>query len=221
MQVKCCKSTCEVTNIRDLLACHYCFDKAFDKFYDMHTATWYVMDFSTTIVQIFYENHTNIYWDDSSFLTCCACMLGWWGSWGPWNICWVFLVSVWIKVSAAGSETTCFFIEHLSAKSIYVLLLIKSALVFATLLIAGKELDYQWSGVLFAVKITLNGASIDISGQLSYSCVVLLTIALLVAGGCCRHRMNCLNADVEDRAYIISKNAEKNKCILQLNDFIF
>uniref|UniRef100_A0A2C9WAL5 CCHC-type domain-containing protein n=1 Tax=Manihot esculenta TaxID=3983 RepID=A0A2C9WAL5_MANES len=81
--VKCCKSTCEVTNIRDLLACHYCFDKAFDKFYDMHTATWYVMDFSTNIVQNFYENHTNIYWDDSSFLKCCACMLGWWGSWGP------------------------------------------------------------------------------------------------------------------------------------------
>ncbi|KAJ8769049.1 hypothetical protein K2173_024045 [Erythroxylum novogranatense] len=39
--VKCCKSTCKVTNIRDLLVCHYCFDKAFDKFYDMYTATWY------------------------------------------------------------------------------------------------------------------------------------------------------------------------------------
>ncbi|GMI96195.1 hypothetical protein HRI_003288800 [Hibiscus trionum] len=38
--VKCCKSTCEVTDIRDLLICHYCFDKAFDKFYDMYTATW-------------------------------------------------------------------------------------------------------------------------------------------------------------------------------------
>lgn len=38
--VKCCKSTCEVTDIRDLLVCHYCFDKAFDKFYDMYTATW-------------------------------------------------------------------------------------------------------------------------------------------------------------------------------------
>ncbi|KAJ4833728.1 hypothetical protein Tsubulata_036337 [Turnera subulata] len=38
--VKCCKSTCNVTNIKDLLACHYCFDKAFDKFYDMYTATW-------------------------------------------------------------------------------------------------------------------------------------------------------------------------------------
>lgn len=186
MQVKCCKSTCEVTNIRDLLACHYCFDKAFDKFYDMHTATWYVMDFSTNIVQNFYENHTHIYWNDSSFLKCCACMLGWWESWGPWNICWVFLVSVWIKVSAAGSETTCFFIEHLSAKSIYVLLLIKSTLAFATLLIAGKELDYQWYGVLFAVKITLNGAFSDISRQLSYSCVVLLTLLclwLVVAAG--------------------------------------
>lgn len=40
-QVKCCKSTCKVTDIRDLLVCHYCFNKAFDKFYDMYTATWY------------------------------------------------------------------------------------------------------------------------------------------------------------------------------------
>uniref|UniRef100_A0A803L6L5 CCHC-type domain-containing protein n=1 Tax=Chenopodium quinoa TaxID=63459 RepID=A0A803L6L5_CHEQI len=38
--VKCCKSTCEVTDVRDLLTCHYCFDKAFNKFYDMYTATW-------------------------------------------------------------------------------------------------------------------------------------------------------------------------------------
>ncbi|GAB4834181.1 hypothetical protein Ancab_032446 [Ancistrocladus abbreviatus] len=38
--VKCCKTTCEVTDISDLLACNYCFDKAFDKFYDMYTATW-------------------------------------------------------------------------------------------------------------------------------------------------------------------------------------
>ncbi|KAL6178343.1 hypothetical protein ACLB2K_049861 [Fragaria x ananassa] len=38
--VKCCKSTCKVTDIKDLLACQYCFDKAFDKFYDMYTATW-------------------------------------------------------------------------------------------------------------------------------------------------------------------------------------
>ncbi|KAF5734410.1 P-loop containing nucleoside triphosphate hydrolases superfamily protein isoform 1 [Tripterygium wilfordii] len=40
--VKCCKSTCKVTDINDLLACHYCFDKAFDKFYDMYTASWNV-----------------------------------------------------------------------------------------------------------------------------------------------------------------------------------
>ncbi|XXG66459.1 hypothetical protein AAC387_Pa06g0027 [Persea americana] len=38
--VKCCKSTCNVTSVKDLLACHYCLDKAFDKFYDMYTATW-------------------------------------------------------------------------------------------------------------------------------------------------------------------------------------
>ncbi|XP_057510206.1 uncharacterized protein LOC130792682 isoform X1 [Actinidia eriantha] len=38
--VKCCKSTCKVTDINELLACHFCFDKAFEKFYDMYTATW-------------------------------------------------------------------------------------------------------------------------------------------------------------------------------------
>ncbi|KAJ1392650.1 Zinc finger, CCHC-type [Sesbania bispinosa] len=38
--VKCCKLTCKVTDIKDLLVCHYCFDKAFEKFYDMYTATW-------------------------------------------------------------------------------------------------------------------------------------------------------------------------------------
>ncbi|XP_028751793.1 uncharacterized protein LOC114711556 isoform X2 [Neltuma alba] len=38
--VKCCKSTCKVTCIKDLLVCHYCFSKAFEKFYDMYTATW-------------------------------------------------------------------------------------------------------------------------------------------------------------------------------------
>ncbi|XP_047341275.1 uncharacterized protein LOC124944968 [Impatiens glandulifera] len=38
--VKCCKSSCKVTDIKTLLACHFCFDKAFEKFYDMYTATW-------------------------------------------------------------------------------------------------------------------------------------------------------------------------------------
>ncbi|KAI3952332.1 hypothetical protein MKX01_005199 [Papaver californicum] len=38
--VKCCKSTCGVTDIKDLLVCHYCLDKSFDKFYDMYSATW-------------------------------------------------------------------------------------------------------------------------------------------------------------------------------------
>ncbi|KAG5531029.1 hypothetical protein RHGRI_025848 [Rhododendron griersonianum] len=38
--VKCCKPTCKVTDIKDLLACHFCFDKAFEKFYNMYTATW-------------------------------------------------------------------------------------------------------------------------------------------------------------------------------------
>ncbi|XP_044486435.1 uncharacterized protein LOC123211677 isoform X2 [Mangifera indica] len=38
--VKCCKSTCKVTDITDLLVCHYCFSKAFDKCKDMYSATW-------------------------------------------------------------------------------------------------------------------------------------------------------------------------------------
>eukprot|EP01018_Ginkgo_biloba_P037345 Gb_21531 [translate_table: standard] len=38
--VKCTKSTCNVTDIRELLVCQHCLSKAFDKFYDMYTATW-------------------------------------------------------------------------------------------------------------------------------------------------------------------------------------
>ncbi|KAL3743257.1 hypothetical protein ACJRO7_018546 [Eucalyptus globulus] len=40
LQVKCSKATCRVTDICDLLGCHYCFDKTFDKFDDMCTASW-------------------------------------------------------------------------------------------------------------------------------------------------------------------------------------
>lgn len=92
--VKCCKSTCKVTDIKELLICHYCFDKAFDKFYDMYTATWKGAGLS-------------IIWGS----ICCD--------------------------------------DH-----------------------------FAW------------------------------------------HRMNCLNADVEDRAYIISRNTEKQKHV-ELSDFIF
>ncbi|CAA0842313.1 DEAD-box ATP-dependent RNA helicase 41 [Striga hermonthica] len=55
--VKCCKSTCKVTGIRDLLACHYCFDKAFDKFYDMYTATWKPSGLSIIWNSICCEDH--------------------------------------------------------------------------------------------------------------------------------------------------------------------
>uniref|UniRef100_A0A2P2L4B4 Uncharacterized protein LOC103337177 n=2 Tax=Rhizophora mucronata TaxID=61149 RepID=A0A2P2L4B4_RHIMU len=55
--VKCCKSTCKVTNIRDLLACHYCFNKAFDKFYDMYTATWQGSGLSIIWGSICCEDH--------------------------------------------------------------------------------------------------------------------------------------------------------------------
>ncbi|TQE14078.1 hypothetical protein C1H46_000372 [Malus baccata] len=93
-EVKCCKSTCKVTDVKDPLTCQYCFDKAFDKFYDMYTATWKGTGLSII-----------------------------WGS-----IC-------------------C-------------------------------EDHFAW------------------------------------------HRMNCMNANVEESAYIISKNSQKGKCI-QLSDFIF
>ncbi|GMN47013.1 hypothetical protein TIFTF001_016186 [Ficus carica] len=36
-----CKSTCKVKGINNLLACRYCFNKAFDKFYYLHAATRY------------------------------------------------------------------------------------------------------------------------------------------------------------------------------------
>ncbi|KAJ6326942.1 hypothetical protein OIU78_013934 [Salix suchowensis] len=55
--VKCCKSTCKVTSIRDLLVCHHCFDKAFDKFYDMYTATWKGTGLSIIFGSICCEDH--------------------------------------------------------------------------------------------------------------------------------------------------------------------
>ncbi|XP_043718385.1 uncharacterized protein LOC122666275 isoform X2 [Telopea speciosissima] len=55
--VKCCKSTCNVIDIKDLLVCHYCFDKAFDKFYDMYTATWKVTGLSIIWGSICCEDH--------------------------------------------------------------------------------------------------------------------------------------------------------------------
>ncbi|KAL3499563.1 hypothetical protein ACH5RR_038656 [Cinchona calisaya] len=55
--IKCCKSTCPVTDIKDLLACHYCFNKAFDKFYDMYTATWKAAGLSIIWGSICCEDH--------------------------------------------------------------------------------------------------------------------------------------------------------------------
>ncbi|XP_061980171.1 uncharacterized protein LOC133700612 isoform X1 [Populus nigra] len=55
--VKCCKSTCKVTSISDLLVCHHCFDKAFDKFYDMYTATWKGTGLSIISGSICCEDH--------------------------------------------------------------------------------------------------------------------------------------------------------------------
>lgn len=55
--VKCCKPTCKVTDIKELLACQYCFNKAFDKFYDMYTATWKGNGFSIIWGSICCEDH--------------------------------------------------------------------------------------------------------------------------------------------------------------------
>ncbi|XP_023744741.1 uncharacterized protein LOC111892893 isoform X1 [Lactuca sativa] len=55
--VKCCKSSCKVTDIKDLLACHFCFDKAFDKFYDMYNATWKAAGISIIAGSICCEDH--------------------------------------------------------------------------------------------------------------------------------------------------------------------
>ncbi|KAL5728269.1 hypothetical protein ACHQM5_001377 [Ranunculus cassubicifolius] len=55
--VKCCKSTCKVTDINELLCCHYCIDKAFDKFYDMFTATWKRAGISIVCNSICCEDH--------------------------------------------------------------------------------------------------------------------------------------------------------------------
>ncbi|XP_054808793.1 uncharacterized protein LOC129310923 isoform X2 [Prosopis cineraria] len=55
--VKCCKSTCKVTCIKDLLVCHYCFSKAFEKFYDIYTATWKGAGFAIISGSICCEDH--------------------------------------------------------------------------------------------------------------------------------------------------------------------
>lgn len=45
-------------------------------------------------------------------------------------------------------------------------------------------------------------------------------VSLLMVCQLYRHRMNCLSAGVEDSAYIISRNAQKDNRV-QLSDFIF
>lgn len=39
-QIKCCKSTCNVTNVYDLHACAQCLEKCFDRHYSMMNAAW-------------------------------------------------------------------------------------------------------------------------------------------------------------------------------------
>ncbi|XP_075505745.1 uncharacterized protein LOC142542803 isoform X1 [Primulina tabacum] len=55
--VKCCKATCRVTDIKDILACHYCFNKAYEKFYDVYTATWKESGLSIIQNSICCEDH--------------------------------------------------------------------------------------------------------------------------------------------------------------------
>ncbi|KAF5198692.1 hypothetical protein FRX31_011723 [Thalictrum thalictroides] len=74
--VKCCKSTCDVTDINNLLSCHHCLDKAFDKFYDMFTATWKRAGISIIWNSICCEDHftwhrmncTNAEVEDSAYI---------------------------------------------------------------------------------------------------------------------------------------------------------
>lgn len=40
-----------------VLVCHYCFDKAFDKFYDMYNATWYDMDMFRAVIIFIIDQH--------------------------------------------------------------------------------------------------------------------------------------------------------------------
>ena len=39
-QLKCCKSTCDVVNVYDLLVCSHCLGKAFSQHYSMIKAIW-------------------------------------------------------------------------------------------------------------------------------------------------------------------------------------
>lgn len=68
--VKCCKSTCKVTDIKDLLACHFCFDKAFEKFYNMYTATWKGAGLSIIWGSICCEDHFE--WHRMNCLNACV-----------------------------------------------------------------------------------------------------------------------------------------------------
>ncbi|KAK3039460.1 hypothetical protein RJ639_028042 [Escallonia herrerae] len=121
-QVKCCKSTCKATDIKDLLACHYCFNKAFDKFYDMYTATWKGAGLSIIWGSVCCEDHFD-----------------------------------WLILS---------YFEHISLLSLYSHL------------------------------------------------TKLVMLPML------QHRMNCLNAEVEDSAHIVRKQTRSDKHA-QLSDFIF
>ncbi|XP_010538426.1 PREDICTED: uncharacterized protein LOC104812781 isoform X2 [Tarenaya hassleriana] len=55
--VKCCKSTCMVTSIKELMVCHYCFNKAFDRHYDMFSATWKMAGISMIQGSICCDHH--------------------------------------------------------------------------------------------------------------------------------------------------------------------
>ncbi|KAK4365205.1 hypothetical protein RND71_016563 [Anisodus tanguticus] len=58
MCLDCSNTFCDrVRDIKDLLACHYCFDKAFDKFYDMYSATWKAAGLSIIYNSICCEDH--------------------------------------------------------------------------------------------------------------------------------------------------------------------
>jgi hypothetical protein len=98
--------------------------------------------------------------------------------------------------------------------------------MFFCLFNAGKELDFLSFGAPFAVKTTLIGkyhrspVTFFFPQEKSFLFFFLVPLLGNSGYGMYRHRMNCLSADVEDSAYIISRNAQKDKRV-QLSDFIF
>lgn len=60
-QVKCCKGPCPVVDMGDLFACNSCMSKAFDKYYSMYKATWWVHPLWVYFFKCHQTHSNNIY----------------------------------------------------------------------------------------------------------------------------------------------------------------